>query len=91
MATNSIEKPMGPGQPLMSGSPDIEIEIEDPEKISIIAGDMEIEIDPDAEDSDKFNANLAEDLDDAELQEISDTLLGDFQEDLNNLDENYIQ
>ena len=83
MATNSIEKPMGPGQPLMSGSPDNEIEIEDPEKISIIAGDMEIEIDPDAEDSDKFNANLAEDLDDAELQEISDTLLGDFQEDLN--------
>jgi hypothetical protein len=88
MAANSMEKPMEPEQPLITpanaglGEPDIEIEIEDPEKVSIIAGDMRIEIDPDAEDPDEFNINLAEDMDDTELSVIAEDLLGDFNDDI---------
>ena len=40
----------------------IEIEIEDPERITIGIGDTEIVIDPDAMADDEFNANLAEEL-----------------------------
>ena len=83
MAINNIDKPMEPTDLTQAmGEPDIEIEIEDPEKITVGIGGMEIEIDPDAESSDDFNANLAEDMDDAELEEISTNLLGDFEEDL---------
>ena len=64
------------------GEPDIEIEIEDPEKVTVGIGDMEIVIDPDAESDDDFNANLAEDMSDEELQTISTDLLNDFEEDL---------
>ena len=35
---------------------------------------MEIEIDPDAESSDDFNANLAEEMSEEELQGISEDL-----------------
>jgi hypothetical protein len=42
----------------------IEIEIEDPESVSIRAGGTEIEIDPDEVDEDEFAENLAEDMDD---------------------------
>lgn len=41
----------------------IEIEIEDPEKVTIGIGDSEIVIDPDRMDDDEFSANLAEELD----------------------------
>ena len=91
MAANSMEKPMKPEQPLITpanaglGEPDIEIEIEDPEKVSIIAGDMQIEIDPDAEDPNEFNVNLAEEMDDTELSVIAEDLLGDFNEEPNGM------
>jgi len=61
--------------------PDIEIEIEDPESVSIKAGGLEIEIEKD-ENSDDFNANLAEEIDEGELTELAGDLLGDFEEDL---------
>ena len=38
----------------------IEIEIEDPESVTISAGDTEITIDPDAAVDEAFNENLAE-------------------------------
>ena len=41
----------------------IEIEIEDPEKVTIGIGDAEIIIDPDAMADDEFDKNLAEELD----------------------------
>lgn len=44
------------------GLNEIEIEIEDPEEVTIRAGDMELEIDPD-EAGDDFSENLAETLD----------------------------
>jgi hypothetical protein len=61
----------------------IEIEIEDPEKVTIGIGDAEIVIDPDAMEDDEFNANLAEDLDEKYMATLSSDLLEDFGNDLN--------
>ena len=94
MATNSIDKsvnqaPMGIGDTDGMGGlsmpenleADIEIEIEDPERVSIETPGMEIVIEP-GEMDDDFGANLAEELDEDQLQEISGDLLGDFEEDV---------
>ena len=62
---------------------EIEIEIVDPEEVTIKAGGMEITIDPDAMDDDAFNENLAEDLDDKYMAELSSDLLEDFNNDVN--------
>ena len=67
---------------MMGQEPDIEIEIEDPEEVTIRTGDMEIEIDPDAEEDDEFTDNLAEDMDEGVLTELAGDLLGEFEEDL---------
>jgi len=62
--------------------PDIEIEIEDPESVSIGLGDLEIEIEPGKADEDEFNSNLAEFMDDEELQSLAGDLLSDFDDDI---------
>ena len=61
----------------------IEIEIEDPESITIGIGDTEIIIDPDAMPDEEFNANLAEELSDKYMAELSSDLLEDFGNDVN--------
>ena len=61
----------------------IEIEIEDPESVTITAGDTEITIDPDAAEDESFNENLAEELDDRVLDDIVSELLGEFEADVN--------
>ena len=58
----------------------IQIEIEDPEKVTVGIGGMEIEIDPDAESSEDFNANLAEEMSEEELQGIAEDLLSDYED-----------
>ena len=78
------QAPMGLDENLLLGQemePDIEIEIEDPERVSIEAGGIKIEIEPGEEDDD-FNANLAEEMDEGELTEVCNDLLGEFEEDL---------
>jgi hypothetical protein len=78
------QAPMGLDENLLLGQemePDIEIEIEDPERVSIEAGGIKIEIEPD-ENGDDFNANLAEEMDEGELTELCGDLLGEFEEDL---------
>ena len=60
-----------------AAEPDLEIEIEDPEEVTIRAGGMEIEIEPGKEVNDDFNANLAEDMELARM----------IREDAENLDE----
>ena len=78
------QAPMGLNENLLLGQemePDIEIEIEDPERVSIEAGGIKIEIEPD-EGGDDFNANLAEEMDEAELTELCGDLIGEFEEDL---------
>jgi len=67
---------------MMGQEPDIEIEIEDPEEVTIRSGDMEIEIDPDEAEEDEFNENLAEDLDEGQLTQLAGDLIGEFEEDL---------
>jgi len=61
----------------------IEIEIVDPEEVTIKAGDMELTIDPDAMKDDEFNKNLAEDLDEQYMDQLASDLLEDFTNDLN--------
>jgi len=62
--------------------PDIEIEIEDPESVTIGMGDLEIEIEPGKEDDEDFNANLAEHVDDKKLATLASELIGDYDEDI---------
>jgi hypothetical protein len=65
---------------LANQEPDIEIEIEDPEEVTIRAGGLEIEIDPDAESD--FNKNLVDDIDGNVLASLASDLLGDIENDL---------
>ena len=65
-----------------ASSPQIEIEIEDPEAVRIGMGGMEIEIEPDAEGEDEFNDNLAEHIGDNVLQSIAEDLISDYDEDV---------
>lgn len=85
------QAPLGLDATLASGAvpgvntiePDLEIEIEDPEQVTLRNGDMEIVIDPDAEDEDQeFNANLAEDMDESALAELAGDLIGEYDEDI---------
>jgi hypothetical protein len=62
--------------------PDIEIEIEDPESVHLGLGDLEIDIEPNEEATDDFNANLAEFMEENELQELAGDLLSDFEDDI---------
>jgi len=63
-------------------TPDIEIEIEDPESVKIGIDGMQIEIEP-AEPSDEdFDANLAEYMSEGDMTEIAGDLLGDFEDDI---------
>jgi hypothetical protein len=63
-------------------APDIEIEIEDPESVTIGMDGLEIKIDPDAESEEDFNDNLAEYIDDSTLEELAGELIGDYEEDV---------
>jgi hypothetical protein len=60
----------------------IEIEIEDPESVSIGLGDIEIDIEPGKDETDDFDANLAEFMEESELQELAGDLLSDFDDDI---------
>ena len=61
----------------------IEIEIEDPEKVTIGIGDTKIIIDPDAMEDEEFSKNLAEDLDEKYMATLASDLLEDFSNDVN--------
>lgn len=61
-------------------TPDIEIEIEDPESVTIGVDGLEIVIDPE-EDTEGFDANLAEEISESALETLASDLLGDFQAD----------
>jgi hypothetical protein len=65
----------------LTEEPAIEIEIEDPESVTIGIGDLEIELGKDDSDDD-FDDNLAEYMDQGELTEIAGDLLADFEEDI---------
>jgi hypothetical protein len=66
----------------LAADPGIEIEIEDPESVSIDMGDIEIELKPQKESAKDFDANLADYMDDKELATLGADLIGDFEKDL---------
>ena len=69
---------------LASTQPDLSIEIENPESVTLDDGSMEITIVPGKEEGDdEFNANLAEELDEGQLTELSGDLVGEFDADIN--------
>jgi hypothetical protein len=86
MATNIdkalYQQPQGIGD-LAQDEEAIEIEIVDPEAVNIRAGDLEISMIADGEDEDKFNENLAEDMDDGALSTLAGDLAGDVENDRN--------
>ena len=78
----SIEKAMyaaPAGLPDLDG-PDVEIEIVDPEEVDLKIGDIEIQMGGD--DTEDFNANLAEYIPESVLLQIGSQLLEDFQTDI---------
>jgi hypothetical protein len=75
------QAPLGLSEMVEDMEPAIEIEIEDPESISIKAGDLEIVLEKEDMD-DEFNENLAENLDDDILTELAGDLLGEYQSDI---------
>jgi len=90
MAANDIDKGLAQApkglddmmKEMANMEPDLKIEIEDPESVSIKAGGVELEIDPDAMADDEFNKNLAEEMDDDQLAVLADELLEDYEGDL---------
>ena len=59
----------------------IEIEIEDPEAVRIGIGGLEIEIEKDEPSEEDFDANLAEFMDDRELQSLAEELIDGYDKD----------
>ena len=62
--------------------PMIDIQVENPESMSIGIDGMEIELTPGQETTDDFDANLAEFMGEQELQSLASELLGDFDSDI---------
>ena len=61
----------------------VEIEIEDPEAVTIRADGVEIEIEPEEEGPEDFNANLADYITESDLQSLSSELLPLYDADIN--------
>ena len=68
---------------LMGQQPDMEIEIEDPESVSLKTGDLEIDLAPAPATEEDFDANLAEYMDEKDLAGLSSDLIDDFDKDMN--------
>jgi hypothetical protein len=79
------QAPLGLTQEMMTAAaeePMLEIEIEDPERVEIGIGGLEIVLEPGKDGDDDFNANIAEEMDEDELVSLAGDLLGDFDEDI---------
>ena len=86
MATGMMDKglyqtPMGLEQEAEMQPGGIEIEIEDPEEVNIGLGDIEIQLRPEKETADTFDANLAEYMDDSVMSGLANELIEDFDKD----------
>ena len=69
---------------LAMGQPDLSIEIENPESVTLDDGSMEITIVPGKDVAgDEFNANLADDMNEGQSTELSGDLLGEYDADIN--------
>ena len=70
LGLNAIDEPM-----------ELEIEIEDPESVSIATDGIEITLEPERDQPKDHDANLAEFVDDRELASIASDLIEDFETD----------
>ena len=61
--------------------PDLEIEIENPDDVTLTIGGIKLDLMSD-EDEEDFGANLAEELDDSYLQTLASELTADFDDDI---------
>jgi hypothetical protein len=80
MEKSLYQAPMGLSE--LAQQPDMEIEIEDPEAVHITADGMEIDMEPGEPTDEDFGANLAEFMDESELESIGGELVEDFKKDL---------
>lgn len=73
------------GLAALDDNPDhqIEIEIENPDDVSMNIDGLEIDLMPDKEGSEDFNANLADEIDEQTLATLAGDLLADFDDDVN--------
>jgi len=77
------QAPLGMGMDdEMSEEPALEIEIEDPESVTIGMGGLEIELEKGEKEDEDFNENLAEVIDEDELELIANELIDEYEEDL---------
>jgi len=65
-----------------AASPQIEIEIENPESVDINIGDLSIHMEPGEESDEDFSANLAEHISEEVLQNLASELISDYDEDV---------
>jgi len=79
MEKSLYQAPVGLAE--MMDAPDVEVEVEDPESMSISMGDVEIDLKPQRDTAEDFDANLAEFMDDSELQALGNDLVDDFTKD----------
>ena len=79
MEKSLYQAPVGLAE--MMDAPEVEVEVEDPESMSIHMGDVDIELEPHKETSEDFDANLAEYMDDSELDALGNDLVDDFEKD----------
>ena len=80
MATNNMSPslyaaPVGIAQAAMDEEP-LEIEIVNPDSVTLSDGSMEITLEPEAESDDDFSANLADMLDEHELSTLASEMMG---------------
>ena len=83
MATSSMDKSLYQAPQGISDlmEPDLEIEIEDPESVSLHMGDVDIDLKPQKETAEDFDANLADYIDDGDLDGLAEDLIEDFGKD----------
>ena len=84
MATSSMDKALY-GAPVGLGAmpePDIEIEIENPDEVNIGVDGLEIQLRPEPKSGGDFDANLAEYMDESDLQSLGEELAADFDKDI---------
>jgi hypothetical protein len=76
MATN-IDKALYSNMDMgvIPDEPDIEIDVENPDSMTISGGGITIELEPESEFSDDFDANLAEEMDEGALATVGSDLL----------------
>ena len=78
MATN-FDSPLAPLDPeMLTEEPALEIEVENPESMRIVAGGVEIDLEPgeETEGEESFDDNLAEYMDEGALENLASELIG---------------